>query len=238
MPALPLIAGLSLLAALTQPPPGLPEGGEPVTLDPAQFTTRIDNPYWPMRPGTRWVSRETAPDGTRQRVVVRVTHRTRLIANGVTARVVRDTVTERGRLVEDTRDWYAQDAAGTVWYLGERTKEYERGKLVGTEGSFEAGVDGAQAGVVVPAHPVPGMHYRQEHYAGHAEDRASVVSLDEQVTVPAGHFRNVLFTRETNPLEPRVVEYKFLARGVGPVLALEISGGAGREELLRMRRGD
>ena len=238
MPALPLIAGLSLLAALTQPPPGLPQGGEPVTLDPAQFTTRIDNPYWPMRPGTRWVSRETAPDGTRQRVVVRVTHRTRLIANGVTARVVRDTVTERGRLVEDTRDWYAQDAAGTVWYLGERTKEYERGKLVGTEGSFEAGVDGAQAGVVVPAHPVPGMHYRQEHYAGHAEDRASVVSLDEQVTVPAGHFRNVLFTRETNPLEPRVVEYKFLARGVGPVLALEISGGDGREELLRMRRGD
>ena len=237
MPALPLIAGLSLLAALTQPPPGLPQGGEPVTLDPAQFTTRIDNPYWPMRPGTRWVSRETAPDGTRQKVVVRVTHRTRLIANGVTARVVRDTVTERGRLVEDTRDWYAQDTAGTVWYLGERTKEYERGRLVGTEGSFEAGVDGAQAGVVVPAHPVPGMHYRQEHYAGHAEDRASVVSLDEQVTVPAGHFRNVLFTRETNPLEPRVVEYKFLAPGVGPVLALEISGGAGREELLRMRRG-
>ena len=238
MPATPLIAGLTLLAALTQPPPGgLPQAGEPVTLDPAVFTTRIDNPYWPMRPGTRWLWRETTPDGARRKVVVRVTHRTRLIADGVTARVVRDTVTERGRLVEDTRDWYAQDAAGTVWYLGERTKEYERGRLVGTEGSFEAGVDGAQAGVVVPAHPVPGMHYRQEHYAGHAEDRASVVSLDEQVTVPAGHFRNVLFTRETNPLEPRVVEYKFLAPGVGPVLALEISGGAGREELLRMRRG-
>ena len=241
MPApLLTLAGISVLAALSgqAPPGGLPQAGEPVTLDPAQFSTHIDNPYWPMRPGTRWVSRETAPDGTRQKVVVRVTHRTRLIANGVTARVVRDTVTERGRLVEDTRDWYAQDAAGTVWYLGERTKEYERGKLVGTEGSFEAGVDGAQAGVVVPADPVPGMHYRQEHYAGHAEDRASVVSLDEQVTVPAGHFRNVLFTRETNPLEPRVVEYKFLARGVGPVLALEISGGDGREELLRMRRGD
>ena len=237
MPATTLIAGLSLLAMLTQPPPGLPQGGEPVTLDPAQFTTRIDNPYWPMRPGTRWVSRETAPDGTRQKVVVKVTHRTRLIANGVTARVVRDTVTEHGRLVEDTRDWYAQDAAGTVWYLGEDTKEYERGKLVGTEGSFEAGVDGAQAGVVVPADPVPGMHYRQEFYAGHAEDRASVVSLDEHVTVPAGRFRHVLFTRETNPLERHAVEYKFLARGVGPVLAVEISGGAGREELLRMRRG-
>ena len=81
-----------------------------------------------MRPGTRWVSRETAPDGTRQKVVVRVTHRTRPIANGIRARVVRDTVTERGRLVEDTRDWYAQDADGNVWYLGERTKEYEDGE--------------------------------------------------------------------------------------------------------------
>src|SRR5688572_12958193 len=166
MPATSLVAGLSLLAALSQPPPGLPQGGEPVTLDPSQFTTRIDNPYWPMRPGTRWISRETAPDGTRQKVVVRVTHRTKLIANGVTARVVRDTVTERGALVEDTRDWYAQDAAGNVWYLGERTKEYDHGRLVGTEGSFEAGVDGAQAGVVVPADPVPGMQYRQEFYAG------------------------------------------------------------------------
>jgi hypothetical protein len=237
MPATSLIAGLSLLAALTQPSPGLPQGGEPVTLDPARLSTRIDNPYWPMRPGTRWVTRETAPDGTRQKVVVRVTHRTRRIANGVTARVVRDTVTERGRLVEDTRDWYAQDTAGNVWYLGERTKEYEHGRVVSTEGSFEAGVDGAQAGVVVPADPVPGLRYRQEWYAGHAEDQASVVSVDEQVAVPAGHFRHVLFTRETNPLEPRAVEYKFLARGVGPVLALEISGGSAREELLRMHRG-
>ena len=238
MPATPLIAGLTLLAALTQPPPGgLPQAGEPVTLDPARFSTRIDNPYWPMRPGTRWISRETTPGGERQKVVVRVTRRTKQIANGVRARVVRDTVTEHGVRVEDTRDWYAQDADGNVWYLGERTIEFEDGEPVSTEGSFEAGVDGAQAGVVVPASPVPGMTYRQEFYAGHAEDRAAIVSLDERVTVPAGRYRHVLFTRETNPLEPRAVEYKFLARGVGPVLALEISGGDGREELLRMRRG-
>ena len=230
MPApLLTLAGISLLAALSgqAPPGGLPQAGEPVTLDPAQFSTHIDNPYWPMRPGTRWTSRETAPDGSLQKVVVRVTHRTRLIANGIRARVVRDTVTEHGRLVEDTRDWYAQDAAGTVWYLGERTTEYEDGKPVSTEGSFEAGVDGAQPGVVMPG----------AGCAGHAEDRAAIISLDEQVTVPAGHYRHVLLTRETNPLEPRALEYKLFARGVGPVLALEISGGDGREELLRMRRG-
>jgi len=215
---------------------GLPRGGDRATLDPKDFTTRIDNPYWPMRPGTRWVYRETSPDGTVQRVVVRVTDRTKRIANGVVARVVRDTVTENGMLVEDTWDWYAQDRAGNVWYLGELTKAYENGKPVGTEGSFEAGVDGAQAGVVMPARPAVGMRYRQEHYAGEAEDRASIFSLRERVEVPAGYYRDVVMTRDVNPLEPRVLEYKFYARGVGPVLAIGVSGGADREELVRSGR--
>src|SRR5829696_4098560 len=103
----------------------LPRGAEPVVLDPAGFTTRFTNPYLPLRPGTRWVYRETDPEGTRQRVVVTVTRRTRLIANGITARVVRDVASERGIPVEVTDDWYAQDRAGNVWYLGEATTEYE-----------------------------------------------------------------------------------------------------------------
>ena len=121
----------------------LPQGKERVRLDPASFTTTIDNPWWPMRPGSRWVYRETAPDGTLQRVVVRVLSKTKRIANGVTARVVRDVVTEDARPVEITDDWYAQDDCGNVWYLGEATSEYENGKRVSTQGSFEAGVDGA-----------------------------------------------------------------------------------------------
>ncbi len=215
---------------------GLPQGAEPVVLDPAQFTTTVTNPWWPMRPGTRWVSRETDPDGTSQRVVVTVTRRTVLTAAGVRARVVRDTVTEGGEVVEDTRDLYAQDRAGNVWYMGERTAEYEGGRVVSTEGSWEAGVDGAQAGVVMPARPRPGLRYRQEYYAGHAEDRASVVAVGEQAQTPAGHFRHVVMTREVNRLEPRALEFKFNARGVGPVLAIDVSGGAGREELLRVTR--
>jgi hypothetical protein len=217
---------------------GLPRGTEPATLDPRDFTTRIDNPWWPMRPGTRWVYRETAPDGTRQRDVVTVTRRTRLIANGVRARVVRDVATEGGRPVEVTDDWYAQDRAGNVWYLGEATTEYEDGRPVSTAGSFEAGVDGAQAGVIVPARPRPGLSYRQEHYAGHAEDRAVVLSLRERVQVPAGYFGpgRVLMTRELNALDPRSEELKLYVRGVGPVLAIGVSGGADREELLSRRR--
>ena len=138
--------------------------------------------------------------------------------------------------VEDTFDWYAQDRAGNVWYLGEQTREFENGRVVSTEGSFEAGVDGAQAGIAMPARPRVGCRYRQEDYAGHAEDRGGVFSLREQVTVPTGHYTDVVMTRETNPLEPRVLEYKFYARGVGQVLAVDISGGDGREELIRRTR--
>jgi hypothetical protein len=206
-------------------------------LAPGDFTTRIDNPYMPMRPGSRWVYRETEAGGTAQRVVVRVTRRTKRIANGVTARVVRDTVTARGRLVEDTFDWFAQDRAGNVWYLGEDTTEYEEGRPVSKAGSWEAGVDGARAGIVMLARPRAGRGYRQEHAPGEAEDRARVLSLDDQAQVPAGHFTDVLTTKDWNPLEPRVLEYKLYARGVGLVLAVQVSGGSGREELLRYEPG-
>jgi hypothetical protein len=215
----------------------LPTGNERVKLDPSDFTTRIDNPYWPMRPGARWEYRETDSTGARQRVVVTVTHRVKRIANGVVARVVHDRLTEDGTVVEDTYDWYAQDKAGNIWYLGERTKEFENGAVVSTEGSFEGGVDGAQAGVIMPAHPRVGLAYRQEYYPGHAADRARVVSLHEQAEVPLGHYRDVLMTREVNPLEPKALEFKFYARGVGPVLAVSVSGGSDREELVRYRRG-
>jgi hypothetical protein len=217
----------------------LPRGAEHVTLDPADFTTRITNPWWPMRVGSRWVYRETAPDGTRQRDVVVVLPTTKAIANGIAARVVSDVTTEDGVPVEVTRDYYAQDRCGNVWYLGEATTEYENGKPVSTAGSFEAGVDGAEAGVIVPARPIRGMRFRQEQYAGHAEDRAEIFSLREQVEVPFGHFRRgrVLMTRETNPLEPKVLEYKFYARGIGPVLAIGVSGDADREELVRYTNG-
>ena len=139
-----MVVGALIVAALAAPTShaGLPKGSERVTLDPADFTTRIDNRYWPMRPGSRWIYRETDSEGTKQRVVVTVTRRTKLIANGVTARVVRDVVTEKGKPVEITDDWYAQDRKGNIWYLGEATTDYENGRPVSTEGSFEAGVDG------------------------------------------------------------------------------------------------
>jgi hypothetical protein len=209
----------------------LPQGDEQIELDPADFSNEIDNPYWPMAPGSRWVYRELDEEGNEQRVEVTVTNETKTIM-GIEARVVHDVVTQDGEVVEDTYDWYAQDADGNVWYLGEDTKEYENGKVVTTAGSWEAGVDGAQPGVVVPAAPEAGMTYRQEYYAGEAEDAAQVLSLDERAEVPAGSYDRVLLTKEFTPLEPDVLEYKLYAPNVGPVLALGISGGGGREELV------
>ncbi len=215
----------------------LPQGAEPVELRPADFSVDIDNPYWPMRPGSRWVYRESDGEGGAQRVVVTVTARTKRISNGIEARVVRDVVSRDGQPVEVTSDWYAQDGAGNLWYMGESTAEYEKGKVATTAGSWEAGVDGAQPGIAVPANPAPGLSYRQEYYAGQAEDRAQVLSLGEQVEVPFGHFSNAMLTKDLTPLEPRLAEYKLYAPGVGPVLTLDVSGASGREELVSFTKG-
>jgi hypothetical protein len=212
--------------------PALPQGSDPVELDPADFSSRIDHPFFPMRSGSTWVYEEKDVDGSVQRVEVTVTGRTKTIM-GIEARVVRDVVTEDGQLKEDTFDWYAQDEAGNLWYLGEDTKEYENGKVSSTEGSWEAGVDGALAGILLPAEPEVGMAYRQEYYEGEAEDRAKVVSVDEHADVPYGSFDGVLETEDTTPLEPNLVERKYYAKDVGPVLAVAVSKDSrGREELI------
>ena len=214
----------------------LPTGSEPADLDPAEFTTEIDNPYWPMTPGSRWVYEESDAEGT-NRVVVTVTNETKEIANGVEARVVHDVVTQDGEPVEITDDWYAQDADGNIWYLGEETAEYEDGKVASREGSFEAGVDGAEAGVAMPADPEPGLEYRQEYLEGEAEDHARVLGFSERVVVPFGKFDSVLQTEDVNPLgEPVQVENKFYAEGVGPLLTIDLTG-EGREELISYTAG-
>jgi hypothetical protein len=237
MRSFPVLVALVVLVAAcgssksNKPENALPQGAEAVKLDPADFATHIDNPYWPMAPGSKWIYREG-----KQRVEVTVTDKTKEIA-GIEARVVHDIVTKNGETVEDTFDWYAQDKSGNVWYLGEDTKEYENGKLVSTEGSWEHGVDGAQAGILLSADPEVGMTYRQEYYKGEAEDTGEVLSLDARASVPYGSFENLLRTKDTTPLDPDLVENKFYAKDVGPILAITVSGGSDREELLRFSPG-
>ncbi|MFE7228351.1 hypothetical protein ACFU7D_26385 [Nocardioides sp. NPDC057577] len=211
-------------------------GADPVATkatdtDPSEFTTEVTNPWFPLEPGTRWTYRETTEDGETLDVIVTATSVTHEIANGATARVVRDTVTRDGEVLEDTLDWYAQDGAGTVWYLGEDTAEFESGQVATREGSFEAGVDTARAGVIMPASPEVGTSYRQEFYKGHAEDEGEVLATGRHATVPAGDYRDLLLTADTTPLEPDVLEHKYYASEVGLVLTIDKETG-GREELL------
>ena len=212
----------------------LPTGADPVDLDPADFSANITNPYWPMKPGTRWIYRSAETGSDPQDVVIVVTTATKKLANGVTARVVRDTASSKGQIIEDTLDWYAQDSAGNVWYMGEDTAEFEKGKIVSRAGSWEAGVGGALPGIIVPAQPQVGQTYRQEYKKGEAEDNGEVLATTHRVEVKGGSFEDALVTMDTSTIEPDVVEYKFYAPGIGPLLALDVSGGAGREELVKM----
>ena len=200
---------------------------------PRNFVRRVDNPYSPFLAGARWVYRGGTPQEP-ERIVVKVLRRTRMI-EGIRATVVRDTVRVDGELKEDTFDWFAQDRRGRVWYLGEATREYEDGRVVSTEGSWETGLDGARAGVVMFRHPRVGRPYRQEYYATHAEDQARFLTLDTRVATRAGSFRRVRMTEDTTPLDPSIAELKFYARGVGVVLEHDLAPEAGRSELVRYR---
>jgi hypothetical protein len=221
------LVGVLVLAVLTAGCGGSSEKADKPyapNIDPADFVSEIDNKYFPLKPGTTFVYA-----GNAERDEMTVTSNTKQIM-GVECVVVNDRLWEDGKLIEQTYDWYAQDKEGNVWYFGEATKEYKEGKVI-TEGSWEAGVDGAKPGIMMQASPKVGQSYRQEYYKGHAEDWAQVVNLDETVKVPYGSFEHVLVTKEWTPLEPNLIEHKYYAPGVGPV------GPPGGLELIDIKKG-
>src|SRR6478672_3131235 len=193
--------------------------------DPAGFARPVANPWFPLVPGTVTLLRGT-DEGQRLHERVRVTHRTKLI-QGVATRVVRDVLWRSdGTVAESTTDWYAADDAGNVWYFGERTVTFdEHGAVDSREGTWQAGVRGARAGLIMPADPRPTDAYRQEFFRGHAEDQAWVVGFKRSESTPMGRFRHVLRTFEWTRLEPGVVSVKLYARGVGIVSEKDLVGG-------------
>ena len=201
------------------------------TIDPADFASPQANPYFPLEPGTV-VKYRGVEDGERFRERIVVTDRTKQI-QGVDTVVVMDVLHVNGFLAERTEDWYQSDDSGTVWYFGEDTAEYDRhGDVISTSGSWEAGVDGARAGVIMPADPRPGDAYHQEFLRGQAEDQAWVVHRRDVVRVPAGRFDDVVRTYEWSRIEPRVVVMKQFAPGLGIVRERVVAGGAERLELV------
>lgn len=200
-------------------------------IDPTNFVAVIDNPYFTLTPGTTYTYEGRTDEGL-EKIEVTVTETTRTIL-GIPAREVHDQVWFDDTLIEDTRDWYAQDRDGNVWYLGEAVDNYEDGVLKDHAGSWEAGVDGAKPGIVMETDPQVGDEYRQEYFAGEAEDMGTVVALDAAVTVPHGSFTNCLQTRDWSRIEAMANEYKYYCTDVGfNVLETTVADPTERTELV------
>jgi hypothetical protein len=202
-------------------------------IDPSNFVAQVDNPYFPLTPGTTFVYEGQTAEGFEHDEFA-VTHRTRVIL-GVRCVEVHDTVRTDGQLTEETLDWFAQDRDGNVWYFGENTHELEDGLITTIDGTFKAGVNGDTPGIIMKAHPAIGDFYRQEFSLNNAEDFAETRSLTQTVHVPTGTYHNCLKSKETTPLETDLLEFKFYAPGVGNILTVDARTGD-RVELVRIRR--
>jgi len=216
-----LLVATTALAAIVTAAGGARGVTAPV-LDPSNFVSVIDNPYFPLPVG-RTLVYEGVKDGQTQIDTVTVTGETRVIL-GITAMVVRDVSTHDGTVLERTADWYAQDRQGNVWYLGEDTVAFLANGKSDTSGSWEAGVRGAQPGIIMEAHPQIPDAYRQEYLAGQAEDTAWVVDIGGTITVPYGKLRNTLTTLEATRLEPGAYDQKIYAPGIGIALEQALTG--------------
>jgi hypothetical protein len=235
--ALVAMVGIGLIAGYG---PEAPAGAGPrpglaptAAVDPADFTTPVPNPYFPLEPGTVSILRGSE-DGERLLNKTRITSSTKVIL-GVTTTVVSDVLYADGMLQEKTTDWYAPDNSGNVWYFGERTAVYNRkGKVVSKEGSWQAGVKGAVAGMIMPANPGPTDAYRQEFFKGHAEDQAWIVARHQVARVPIRRVAEVVRSYEWTRLEPGVVSLKLYGPGLGIIREKDVAGGNELLELVKV----
>jgi hypothetical protein len=236
-----LIGGAAVASSSAKPTAvsSIPSGagpGWPVTISPSDFVREVTNPWFPLKPGSVW-RYKGLKEGMKTTDIVTATHRTKKIL-GVTTTVVHDVVSVKGRPEEVTNDFYAQDRHGNVWYFGEETEELNaQGKPTSTEGSFEAGVDGARPGVLIPGHPKVGLIGRQEFLKGEAEDHFRVLDLKASVSVPFVSTRQALRTREWTPLEPATVDNKHYVRAVGTVREIAVQGPVEKLELISYKAG-
>ena len=186
------------------------------------------NPWFPLVVGNRWTY-----EGDGETIVVEVRDEVKLI-DGIPCIVVNDVVTEDGVLIEDTDDWFAQDIDGNVWYCGEIALNYEsfegdepeEPELVDIDGSWKAGRDGAEPGVLLPFAPVPGDVIRQEVLYGEAEDAIEIDSITATETAPGGACAgDCLKTTDFTPLEPDTLESKYYAPGIGLIVEVDEESG-------------
>jgi hypothetical protein len=239
-----LIGGVSATAGAATPTGSQAAGpilsgagpGFPATLSPSDFVAQVTNPYFPLTPGSKW-HYTGVKEGTKTTDDVKVTGKTKTIL-GVNTTVVHDVVRVHGKPEETTNDYYVQDHAGNVWYFGEATKTLDKhGNTVSTEGSFQAGVNGARPGVLVPGDPKVGQVGQQELLKGQAEDHFKVLDLNARVSVPFVSSSHALRTAEWTPLEPKTLDNKYYVRGIGTVREIAVKGPIERLRLVSFKKG-
>jgi hypothetical protein len=217
-----------------RPPRWAIHGSYAPSIDPANFIASIDNPYFPLKPGTGFHYRGVKGASAQTDDMV-VTAHTKYVL-GVRCTVVRDTVSQRGKPLERTFDWYAQDKQGNVWYMGEDSLELKNGRFVRASDSWQAGVKGAKPGIIMRGTPRAGAVYRQEYYPpGGALDQARVLGLADSIRVSAGTFRRPLVTIEWSPVEPQL-EKKYYVAGIGEVMEKVVAGGHEQFQLAKVTR--
>jgi hypothetical protein len=209
-------------AAKPKEPSWVLHGSYSPTLNPANFVTTIDNRYFPLKPGTAY-HYKGFKDAASQTDDMVVTHQKKQIL-GISCTVVRDTVSQAGKPIERTFDWYAQDKPGNVWYMGEDAFELKNGRFVRAADSWKSGVNGAKPGIIMQGNPRTGAVYRQEYYPPGALDQARVLGKATTVKVPQGTYRRSLATVEWSPVEPQL-EKKYYAAGVGEIREQVVAGG-------------
>jgi hypothetical protein len=235
----PIVMGLfaaTLAAAIVGSPPSGAgtAANSSAARSPGHFSPNVDNPWFPLKPGTTLVYGGTK-DGKKAHVIYAVTKQVQKI-NGVPCRVVLDRLYLNGTLAETTRDYYTQDSKGNVWYFGEDTAKLDpHGNMISTDGTWHAGEAGAVPGIFVAATPKVGDSYRQEYYKGHAEDHFKILDLSTRVKVPYRSFKHALLTKEWTPLEPGVVDHKFWVRGIGEVKEVSVKGPLEKLVLIDVR---
>jgi hypothetical protein len=202
-------------------------------ITPSDFIAEVSNMYFSLIPERTFIYKADTDEGV-ERIEVETLSETRIVM-GVECIVVWDRVWLDDELVEDTKDWFAQDKEGNVWYFGEDSKLVKDGEVVSLEGSWESGIDDAKPGIIMPANPKVGDKYRQEYYKGEAEDMGEVISLNEKVDVPFGSFKNCLETRDWTPLEKSSDEYKYYSPEIGGVILEVRVFSDERAELIEVR---
>jgi hypothetical protein len=226
-----LFTGAATIAALA----GLSLAVTASSATPPGFSARVDNPWYPLKPGTTYTYRGVK-DGQTSRDVFSVTHRTTTV-DGAPCVVVNDRLYLSGYLEERTTEWFSQDKQRNVWYFGENTATLDKkGRVAGTSGAWRAGVKGAKPGIFMFAHPTVGRSAQQEFFKGEAEDHFQVLSLHANVHVPYVSSTQAILTKEWTPLEPGVIDHKLYVRGIGTVLEQTVKGGDERNALVSLTK--